>query len=107
MARMGGSWSQRRIAWRIKDEAAKTAQARADALACEAWNERMRMLGGPAQPSPSLHAAINGGFPFLRVTCNACQQNAWVDLTKIRRRSITAIWQPEAALVCQHCGRGQ
>ena len=61
----GPSWSQRRVSWRIK-EAAKKAQVHADALACEAWNERMRRLGGPVQPSPSLSAAINGGFPFLR-----------------------------------------
>jgi len=104
---MGGSWSQRRIEWRFKDEAAKKAQAHADALACEAWNERMRLLGGPVQPSPSLRAAINGGFPFLRVVCNACQQNAWVDLTKVRRAASTAIWQLEASLVCQHCRRGR
>lgn len=59
---------------------AKKAQAHGDALACEAWNERVRLLGGPAQPAPSLGAAINGGFPFLRVECNACHQNAWVGL---------------------------
>jgi hypothetical protein len=103
---MAGSWSQRRIAWRIKDDAAKKAQARADTLACEAWNERMRLLGGPAQPSPSLAAAINGGHPYLRVECNACHQNAWVDLRKIRRPGATAIWQLEASLVCHHCRRG-
>jgi hypothetical protein len=45
---MSGSWSQRRIAWRIKDDAARQAQARADRLTCAAWNERMRLLGGPA-----------------------------------------------------------
>jgi hypothetical protein len=103
---MSGSWSQRRISWRIKDDAARQAQVHADTLACEAWNERMRLLGGPVRPSPSLRAAINGGFPFLRVECNACRQNAWVDLTKIRRPPGTAIWQIEASLVCQHCRRG-
>jgi hypothetical protein len=102
----GPSWSQRRIDWRIKDEAAKKAQAHADALCCEAWNDRMRLLGGPLQPSPSLRAAIEGGFPFLRVECNACRQNAWIDLTKVRRPGATWIWQLEASLVCQHCRRG-
>jgi hypothetical protein len=100
------SWSGRRIAWRAKDEAARKAQQRADELACEAWNDRMRLLGGPLQPSPSLRAAIAGGFPFLRVECNACHQNAWVDLTKVRRPGDTWIWQLEASLVCQHCRRG-
>src|ERR1043166_2865968 len=100
------SWSGRRIAWRIKDDAAKKAQQHADELCCEAWNERMRLLGGPVQPSPSLRAAINGGFAFLRVECNACQQNVWVDLTKVRRPGSTWIWQLEASLACQHCRRG-
>jgi hypothetical protein len=102
-----GSWSRRRIEWRSKDEAARAAQQRADRLCCEAWNERMRLLGGPVQPSPSLAAAINGGFPFLRVECNACQQSAWVDLRKIRRPGSTWLWQLEASLVCRYCRRGQ
>lgn len=102
----GSSWSQRRIAWRMKDAEAKKAQQRADELCCEAWNERMRLLGGPVQPSPSLRAAIGGGFAFLRVECNACQQSAWVDLRTIRRPGRTSLWQLEASLVCQHCRRG-
>jgi len=103
---MSGSWSQRRTTWRIKDDAAKKAQVHADALCCEAWNERLRLLGGPVQPSPSLRAAINGGYPFLRVECHACRQHAWVDLRKVRRPGSTWIWQLEASLVCQHCRRG-
>lgn len=79
----------------------------ADQLACEAWNERLAQLGGPLQPSPSLGAAINSGFPWLRVECNACQQNAWVDLTKIRRRPDTPIWALEASLVCEVCRQGR
>ena len=33
------------------------AHAHADTLAYEAWNERMRLLGGRAQPSPELPGA--------------------------------------------------
>jgi hypothetical protein len=100
------SWSGRRSRWRSKDEEARHAQQHADSLACEAWNARMHLLGGPVQPSPSLRGAIDGGFPFLRVQCNACQQNAWVDLSQVRRAQSTWIWQLEASLVCQHCRRG-
>jgi hypothetical protein len=35
----------------------------ADSLACQSWNERMWSDGGPAQPSPTIGQAINGGLP--------------------------------------------
>ena len=28
--------------------------------------------GGPAQPSPTIGQAINGGFPWLEVKCSRC-----------------------------------
>jgi hypothetical protein len=34
----------------------------ADNLACQSWNEKMWSDGGPAQPSPTIGQAINGGF---------------------------------------------
>ena len=46
---------------------------------------------------------MNGGYVWLRVPCNACQQTGWVDLTKIQRRPDTPIWKLEASLVC-HVG---
>ena len=103
----GPNWARRHSAWRWKNEQAQNAQKVADRLSCEAWNERLTQLGGPLQPSPSLRAAINGGFPWLRVECNACQQNAGVDLRKIRRPEETPIWALEASLVCHHCRRGR
>ena len=103
MGHNGSSWGTRHLAWRIKRDAAESAQRHADKLACEARNERLTQLGGPLQPSPSLRAAVNGGFRLLRVQCSACQQNAWVDLTKVRRRPETWIWQLEGSLACQHC----
>jgi hypothetical protein len=39
-------------------------------LACQSWNERMWSDGGPAQPSPTIGQAINGGFPWLEVKCS-------------------------------------
>jgi hypothetical protein len=49
--------------------AADAAVARHNArqFACRAWNVRMKEEGGPAQPSPSIRAAFNGGYRFLRV----------------------------------------
>jgi hypothetical protein len=91
----------------MKDDAARKAQQTADRLACEAWNERLRQLGGPLQPSPSIRAAVNGGYSFLRVECSACQQQAWLDLAKVRRPSETWIWQLEGSLACKVCRRGR
>ena len=91
----------------MKDDAARKAQQVADKLACEAWNERLAQLGGPLQPSPSLRAAINGGYPWLRDECNACQQNAWVDLAKVRRPPETPVWTLEPSLSCQPCRGGR
>jgi|SoiMethySBSTD1v2_1073268.scaffolds.fasta_scaffold106082_2 hypothetical protein len=100
-----GSRNNRGIILHYKEEEAKRAQQVADRLACEAWVERLQQLGGPLQPSPSLRAAINGGFPFLRVECNACQQSAWVDLRNVRRPPATPLWKLEASLVCDPCRR--
>jgi hypothetical protein len=103
MGANGPSWVKRHAAWRVKDDEAQRAQKIADELACKAWNERMMQLSGPIRPSPSLRAAISGGFPFLRVECGACHTSGWVDLTKIRRPPETWIWQLEASLVCEPC----
>lgn len=103
MSHGGRSRYSRSLTVRMKDDEARSAQQIADRLACEAFNERMVQLGGPIRPSPSIGAAINGGYPYLRVECNACRQNAWVDLRKVRRTRETALWQMEASLVCGHC----
>lgn len=103
MGHNGPSRSSRSIDVKIKDAEAKRAQQIADKLACEAWNERMLKLGGPIRPSPSIRAAINGDHPFLRVECSACQQSAWVDLRKVRRRPETWVWQLEGSLACSVC----
>ena len=70
MSHSGRSGHQRRLDVRMKDEEARKAQQLANKLACEAWNARLAQLGGPLQPSPSLRAAIHGGFPW-RCASNA------------------------------------
>ena len=52
----------------------------------------MKEDGGPAQPSPSIRAALNGGYRFLRVQCSACKQRAYINLEQVKRRPGTAIW---------------
>jgi len=98
---------ERRLRVRSKDVDACKAQQRADKLACEAWNERMTQLGGPLDPSPSIRAAISGGFAWLRVECNGCQQQAWIDLRKVRRAPETAIHRLQRSLICSLCRSGR
>lgn len=107
MSHSGRSGTSRRLEVRAKDNEARQAQKRADQLSCEAWNTRLAQLGGPLRPSPSIRAAVNGGYGWLRVECNACQQKAWIDLTKVPRPPETPIWALEPSLSCQPCRGGR
>jgi hypothetical protein len=63
----------------------------ADNLACQRWNEKMWSDGGPAQPSPTIGQAINGGFPWLEVKCSRCRTPSSVDLAAINRPADTPV----------------
>jgi hypothetical protein len=52
----------------------------ADNLACQSWNEKMWSTGGPAQPSPTIGQAVNGGLPWLEVKCSRCRTPSSIDL---------------------------
>lgn len=78
----------------------------ADKLECEAWNAIM-WAGGPAQPSPSIGRAINGGYDFLEVRCNRCGRVSLVSLRAIGQPGETPIWKLEAALYCDPCSEGR
>jgi hypothetical protein len=88
------------------DQAARHAQRAADELACRAWNLRMKQ-GGPRESSPSLRAALNGGYRFLRVQCRGCKQHAYVDLAQVKRPPATPVWSLQRDLACRHCGGGR
>ena len=75
----------------------------ADILACEAWNARMKVDGGPAQPCPSIRGALNAGYRLLRVKCSGCKQRAYLDLETVERRRGAPICTLEGALACQPC----
>lgn len=79
-----------------------THRAQADRLELIEWNERMR-LGGPAQLSPTLGAAMRYGYRFLRVRCSTCRQTAFVALSDLDRAPETLVWQLEGVLACQEC----
>ena len=101
---MGGPTRNKRLeTLRLAQNAASEAQRKADILACEAWNERMDLDGGPAQPSPSIRAALNAGYRLLRVKCSGCKQRAYLDLETVERRRGAPIWTLEGALACQPC----
>ncbi|MET4041858.1 hypothetical protein ABIC03_003549 [Bradyrhizobium sp. RT6a] len=84
-------------------ERAKEARKAADKLACEAWNYRMLGYKGPAQPSPTIGDAINGGYPYLEVRCMGCNTNQTVALDIIRRVKTTPVHELERYLRCRDC----
>jgi hypothetical protein len=63
---------------------------KADNLACQSWNERMWSDGGPAQPSPTIGQAINGGFPWLEVECSRCKTMRLTGLKLKTPRQVSA-----------------
>lgn len=92
---------------RQKAERARAARQEADKLACEAWNARMLGYKGPAQPSPTLGDALNGGYGYLEVRCLGCDTHQTVDLTIVRRPKATPIHELERYMRCKGCSELQ
>ena len=61
---------------------ADLALARAHRLDCEAWTY-LQFIGGDADPSPTIAAAINGGCELLEVRCKRCGHESIVDLIDV------------------------
>jgi len=78
---------------RAAAERAREVRKEADRLTVEAWNKRMLAFKGPAQPSPTLGEAINGGYGYLNVRCLGCDTNQTVALEVIRGTG-SAGWPP-------------
>ena len=55
------------------------------------------------QPSPTIGAAINAGYIYLRVKCKICRTSGFKELAGIRRPPGTEIWKLEASLFCEPC----
>src|ERR1700680_764127 len=79
----------------------------ADNLACQSWNEKMWSDGGPAQPSPTIGQAIDGGFPWLEVKCSRCRTPSSVDLAAISRPPDTPVHLLEGRLDCRKCKKAK
>jgi hypothetical protein len=90
---------------KMSAERARDARKDADKLACVAWNERMLGYKGPAQPSPTIGDAINGGYPFLEVRCLGCDTNQTVALDIIRRPKTTPVHELERYMRCKECSQ--
>ncbi|MDA9547889.1 hypothetical protein ACM43_26280 [Bradyrhizobium sp. CCBAU 45321] len=86
-------------------ERAREARKEADKLACVAWNSRMLGYKGPAQPSPTIGDAINGGYPYLEVRCHGCDTNQTIALDIIRRPKTTPIHELERYMRCKDCSQ--
>ena len=87
---------------RAAAERAKEARKEADRLACEAWTKRMLAFRGPAQPSPTLGDALNGGYLYLEVRCLGCDTHQTIALDVVRRPKTTPIHELERYI----CGAG-
>ncbi|MBW7970034.1 hypothetical protein [Bradyrhizobium sp. BR 10289] len=88
---------------KMSAERAKQARKEADRLACEAWNYRMLGYKGPAQPSPTIGDAINGGYLYLEVRCHGCNTNQTVALDIVRRPKTTPVHELERYMRCKSC----
>jgi len=83
-------------------ELAARARKEADRLACDARNKRKLGYKGPAQPSPTIVDALNGGFCYLEVRCLGCDTNQTVALDIVRRPKTTSIRELER---CKDCSK--
>jgi hypothetical protein len=92
---------------RASAERAAEARKKADQLTCEAWNKRMMAFQGPAQPSPTLGDALNGGYLYLEVKCLGYDTHQTVPLDIVRRRKTTLIHELERYMRCRHCSELQ
>jgi hypothetical protein len=86
-------------------ERAAEARKEADRLACEAWNKRMFGFRGPAQPSPAIGDALNGGYGYLEVKCLGCDTHQTVALDVARRPRTTPIHELERYMRCKDCSQ--
>ena len=65
----------------------------------------MLAFQGPAQPSPTVGDALNGGYPYLEVKCLGCETHQTVALNIVRRPKTTPIHELERYMRCKDCSR--
>lgn len=80
---------------------------KADRFTSESWNEKMWSEGGPADPSPTIGQAINGGFPWLEVECSRCKAMNSIDLAALDREPELFVHLLGELLRCSRCARAK
>jgi phage FluMu protein Com len=77
----------------------------ADRLPCESWNERMWADGKPAEPSPTIDQAVNGGYPWLEIECSRCKTKRDVDIAALSHPPTTFVHDLASRLRCSKCAK--
>src|SRR5262249_50698875 len=84
--------------------AADAARARAYALDCMAWNSAI-FIGELDHASPTIAAAIAGGFPLLEVRCEHCKHTEIIDLALVVQPRDRQVALMRSFLYCSPCQR--
>jgi len=84
--------------------AADSARATAFALDCQAWNTSL-FIGELDHASPTIAAAIAGGFPLLEVRCEHCKHTEMIDLALVVQPRDRQVALMRSFLYCSPCQR--
>lgn len=84
--------------------AADAARAKAYALDCMAWNSAL-FIGELDHASPTIAAAIAGGFPLLEVRCEHCKHTEIIDLALVVQPRDRQVALMRSFLYCSPCQR--
>lgn len=88
----------------IAHAAADAARAQAYALACAAWNTAL-FIGELDHASPTIAAAIAGGFSLLEVRCEHSKHTEMIDLALVVQPRDRQVAQMRSYLYCSPCQR--
>jgi hypothetical protein len=83
---------------------ADATRARAYALDCMAWNTGL-FIGELDQPSPTIAAAIAGGYSLLEVRCGHCKHTEIIDLALVVQPRDRQVALMRNYLYCSPCLR--
>jgi len=84
--------------------AADAARATAYALDCQAWNTGL-FIGELDQASPTIAAAIAGGFALIEVRCEHCKHTEVIDLALVVQPRDRQVALMRNYLFCGPCQR--
>jgi len=84
--------------------AADAARAKAYALDCTAWSTAL-FIGELDHRSPTIAAAIAGGFPLLEVRCEHCKHTEMIDLALVVQPRDRQVALMRNFLYCSPCQR--